>query len=142
MDNVVEGMYWHCHHDVLLEWVWDYIGRVNGICFLKPANEIDLRLRLFKPVIGQLPSAVAEAAANYAAAWKRYAQACKCESSMYDFKAASDAWYAASLALAEVLINYKQEIEELHKQECPDCPWDGRTIFPEVSNAQSNAALS
>jgi hypothetical protein len=54
---------------------------------------------------------------------------------MYDFKAASDAWCAASLALAEVLINYKQEIEELHKLECPNCPWDGHTIFPEVSNA-------
>lgn len=28
------------------------------------------------------------------------------------------------------------EIEKLHAQECPNCPWDGDTIFPEKSREQ------
>lgn len=25
---------------------------------------------------------------------------------------------------------WQKEIEALHKLECPNCPWDGTTIFP------------
>ena len=32
--------------------------------------------------------------------------------------------------LREMYIKYLNEIEELHKKECPNCPWDGTTIFP------------
>ena len=28
-------------------------------------------------------------------------------------------------------VNDHAAIEKLHKKECPDCPWNGKTIFPE-----------
>jgi hypothetical protein len=30
--------------------------------------------------------------------------------------------------------NDHELLMSLHKEECPDCPWDGRTIFPEGEN--------
>ena len=35
------------------------------------------------------------------------------------------AWAAYDKARADTA----PEIEALHRQECPDCPWDGTTIF-------------
>ena len=57
MENkkVISGMYFHCHHDVLCEWVYDYQERVDYIKNHKPKNEIETRLRLFKKVKG-IPS--------------------------------------------------------------------------------------
>ena len=28
-------------------------------------------------------------------------------------------------------------VEKLHCKECPNCPWDGKTIFPEGDNASA-----
>ena len=44
------GMYFHCHHDKLCEYVYNYKERVNYIKKYKPEKEIEIRLRLFKPV--------------------------------------------------------------------------------------------
>lgn len=30
----------------------------------------------------------------------------------------------------EALRKHMPEIEKLHAKECPNCPWDGKTIFP------------
>ena len=53
------------------------------------------------------------------------------------YEEASDAYTEARNTYTEArntyfdaLSNHKSEIEELHKQECLDCPWDGWTIFP------------
>lgn len=32
------------------------------------------------------------------------------------------------------IFNADQFIEEWHRQECPSCPWNGKTIFPELSD--------
>ena len=55
------GMYWHCHHDKLYEWVYDYQERVDYIKAEKPKNEIKTRLRLFKKIKGKLPKELNEA---------------------------------------------------------------------------------
>ena len=42
-----------------------------------------------------------------------------------------DAYKDAVEKLREALRKNMGEIEKLHKQECPNCPWDGKTIYPE-----------
>ena len=42
-----EGLVIHCHHDILVEYCYDYAGRVKEIKE-KPVNEQKTRLRLFK----------------------------------------------------------------------------------------------
>ena len=37
----------------------------------------------------------------------------------------------ASQARDQVLKNEKEAIERLHSLECPNCPWNGQTIFPD-----------
>jgi len=75
-------IWWHVHHEVLYEILTEPIrNRINYIKKEKPKNEIDIRLRLLKPVLGEIPK---------------------------DEKG----W------------------EKLHKKECPDCSWNGKTIFP------------
>ena len=110
MKKTEAGMYWHVHHDTLLEYCYDYNERRTFIERNKPANEQKLRLRLFAPVSGELPKA-------YHEAWKAHAEA---------RKAYAEAWKAFD----EVLKACDDEIQALHKIECPDCPWDGNTIFP------------
>jgi len=49
-----------------------------------------------------------------------------------DAEVAADAWRDKSLKTCNYLLRiFRPEIEALHKQECPNCPWDGNTIFPE-----------
>jgi len=49
------GMYWHCHHDKLCEYVYDYDERVEYIKNNKPKHEIEIRLKLFQKIKGKLP---------------------------------------------------------------------------------------
>ncbi len=97
--------YWHCHHEVLFEFVDNPQKRIDYIKEAKPNAEIDIRLRLFQPVKGKLPLAVIKAGAAYEKAWNVHRQ---------------------------TLVAHREELETLHAKECPDCPWDGKTIFPEV----------
>ena len=92
---------WHGHHNTLLSWV-DPEERIAEIKKNKPEDEHELRLRLMKPVKGQLPSDLCEASRAYNKTWRAYDEAWQCNQSA---------------------------IAALHNQECPDCPWDGETIF-------------
>ena len=59
-DNATSGFFWHVHHDLLLEYSGDIQERIEYIKTRKPAREIDLRLRLMRPVKGILhPDVVA-----------------------------------------------------------------------------------
>jgi hypothetical protein len=103
--------YWHIHHDVLCESLREPIeARIAYIKENKPQDERETRLRLLKPVLGALPTPVLEA---YAAR-----------------KKADAAWEKAYWAWRKADAHHKGEIEALHAQECPNCPWDGATIFP------------
>jgi len=123
---------WHVHHDVLVEPLTGPIEeRISYIKRAKARHEIPIRLRLLKPVIGQLPSALLRSGAAY----KKAVQAIS--SALATALAASSrtkraAWGAECEAWAEyrtTLVNNHEEIEALHRQECPNCPWDGSTIF-------------
>jgi len=103
--------YWHIHHDKLLEFSGNIDKRIEYIKYGKPTEEIELRLRLLKPVKGKLPDAVIKARAACEKAWA--------------------AWEKAWAACDETIQKYQSKIEALHTLECPGCPWDGETIFPE-----------
>ena len=125
--------YWHIHHDKLLEPANEPIeNRIAYIKGFKPADEQETRLRLLKRVAGELPKAVLaawaaynEARAAFDKAWVAFVRA---------GAAYSRAWAAydkAGAAYNEALQDSRVETEALHAQECPDCSWNGRTIFPD-----------
>src|SRR3990167_2433760 len=118
MTNKIQtGLFWHVHHEALLEWCYNYDERVAYIRKEKSKEEQGTRLRLFKPVKGTLPQEVVKAGQElnkarqeYYKAWQEYDKATQ----EYD----------------KALNDNKELIEALHKAECPNCPWNGRTIFP------------
>jgi hypothetical protein len=150
------GLYWHCHHDCLVEWVHNYQERVEYIERAKPEDEIGARLRLFRPVRGPVPVEIIEAcmvreqaretwdrrheqwqisSRAYSAAWERDATGGEARKLWSDdskaWMAASRSWIAADENLDALLDDkHRAAIEALHAVECPDCPWDGKTIFP------------
>ena len=125
------GFAWHCHHDVLYEFVFDYNDRVKFIKKNKPENERALRLKLFKLIPeDRLPAALLQAREAYDKAREAYDKAWEAYDKAreaYDkaWEAYNKAWEAYDKA-REAHIPF---LEQLHAELCPDCPWDGRTIF-------------
>ena len=98
--------YWHVHHKVLCEALIEPIqNRIDYIRSSKPKDEIETRLRCMTPVLHpeRLPVEWREAHAKLEEADAKWREA-----------------YA----------KHMPEIEALHKKEHPNCPWDGKTIFP------------
>lgn len=116
--QIIEGFFWHGHHDVLIEWCHNFNERAKFIRNTKPASEQEVRLRLFRPVKGTLPQEVVEAQQAYNKAWQ-------------DLNRAHQDLDRAQRDLDKVLNRNKAEIILLHEKECPNCPWNGQTIFPE-----------
>jgi len=116
---------WHIHHSKLLEWSERLLDeRAEFIRAHKPESEIETRLRLMRPVNGTLPDAVCHARAAYNELFAVY---CKMKSNYHEMRVACDeAWSAYENTMAV----HRPEIEALHAKECPDCPWDGKTILP------------
>ncbi len=117
-----EGFAFHVHHDILAEYCTDYVGRVAYIKSDKPPHERKLRLRLFKLIpISKLPWALAGVVEARDDAWKAYVDA------------RDDAWKACDDALKasdDALKAAMPDFIKLHAELCPDCPWNGKTIFP------------
>jgi len=137
--------YWHVHHDVLAEPLTAPLQeRLDYINKYKPEKERALRLRLIRPVRGSLPAAydmartssdTAQKAVNmawkdYDSAWQAWDNVC---SSRVDYHIRANylkAWGVYRTALAAYNTARESAIEALHIIECPDCPWNGQTIFP------------
>src|SRR3990167_1795389 len=115
---VQQGFFWHVHHTIFLEWCYDYEERAQYIRTNKPQNEQEIRLRLFKPVQGRLPEAVVKARQAYDKARQAYDKARQAYLRAYQE------------AYDKALKDNMAEIEALHAKECPNCPWNGHTIFP------------
>ena len=122
-------LYWHIHHDILAEPLTEPIeNRIRFIKNNKPYHEFETRLRLMKPVRGKLPE-LDKAGAEFVKAraeWdkaraerdKAYAEWNKAGA---EFVKASAEWDKARADPA---------VLSLHAKECPNCPWNGRTILP------------
>ncbi len=133
---IKSGLAFHCHHDTLIEVVSDYDERVKFIKESKPAGEQALRLRLFQLIPeDRLPgkdSMELEAYFKTREAYFKTREAYDKARQAYDKakEANYKAWKARNKAKEAYFKKYQVEIEELHKELCPDCPWDGTTIFP------------
>jgi hypothetical protein len=129
---------WHVHHLILLEILFAPIKvRRKYIEQYKPVEEVERRLRLLKPVQGDLPQELVEAAQEYRDAQKAAdtayaarpwhtagtAAGSKEQKAVLRQSRAMDRYYGMQHKYADV-------IQALHEQECPGCPWDGHTIFP------------
>ena len=145
MAEVQKGFFWHVHHRVLLEWCYDYDGRASFISEQKREDQKETRLRLFKPVKGKLPQEVVEAGRVLDKAWHAYDEAGRASDKAWQayyetqqayyetqqaYNEASQAYNRARQALDEALHKNMSAIEALHREECHDCPWNGKTIFP------------
>ena len=111
--------YWHVHHNIFAEPLTEPIEkRIAFIKANKPKEEVETRLRLLKPIKALLPADVVKT-------WEAYDKA---------REAGDKAWEAYVKtweAYNKTLNDHKDEIDALHREECPNCPWDGETIFPE-----------
>jgi len=149
--------YWHVYHNQGFS--NNIQERIDYVKRHKPVYEIDLRLTLLKPVRGKLPRVVVKtgealnnarivcdklwAACNEA--WithPKIQKACEkgqmiCREAWAVYIAKRDVFGKAvavyekvAKAHDEAIETYQAEIEALHREECPNCPWDGKTIFP------------
>src|SRR3989304_5808430 len=141
--------YWHIHHkDFLLEWSDDIQERIDFIQAEKPKHEVEIRLRLLKPVQGALPPKLVKAGDARDKAYDANAKARDAYDKARDafvkarvaYAKAGDAFVKAKAAFVKAKAAYNKaydeclpQIEALHALECPDCPWNGTTIFPEPS---------
>ena len=113
---------WHIHHDVLVEALTESLGaRIEFIKEYKRSSEVPTRMRLMKPVRGKLPE-LAKAGAEWVKAGAEWAKA------RAEWDKAGAEW---DKAYAEWVKAIKHpSVLALHAKECPNCPWDGKTIFP------------
>lgn len=113
--------YLHIHHKVLWEWATEPIeNRIEYIKREKPEHERPTRLRLLKEIpLDRIPP-------ELVAAWEKYVAAGK----KYDAAAVREQWVAAREKYDAAVEKYAPQMEALHRELCPDCPWDGHTIFP------------
>ena len=109
------GMYWHVHHDVLVEYCYDYEERAEYIRKNKPANEVETRLRLFQPVKGKLPAGLVKATKAYGKPMEAHNKV-------------REAYDKASEACNKALEAHLPEIEALHATECGCKEWNGKEI--------------
>ena len=98
----------HCHHEYLAEPLNEPADhRIEYILKHKPEHEQSLRLRLFRPVSQEV--------INRNADWQK-----------------ADAYRQKSYADWQKAYEDGQKVGALiHFDVCKDCPWDGKTIFPE-----------
>ena len=134
------GFFWHWLYDseVLLEWCHSYDEYAKYIRTEELSDKQEVHLRLFQPVKGELPKEVVEALKARLDAQKLHDEARKSydeaqKSRNEARKAYIEAWTGHAEAwqvYKDAFRNHKDKIEALHAQECLDCPWDGKTIFP------------
>ena len=124
-------LYWHIHHDKLLEVATEPIARRKRfIRAAKLSGEVKTRLRCLKPVKGTLPDEIIEAFEVQAAAESRFHKASTGpEFCLWVGSKLYVDYYTANKDLKDTLQKYELEINRLHDEEC-SCPWNGTTLFP------------
>ena len=138
-ENTIGKPAWHVHHERLCEFLTEPIERrIEFIKKHEPPEEIEIWLRLLKLVKGPTPKKWQEASANFRKAeaeWQKahanwseaYPEPKKVRDKKKKVRAERKESYAKR---EEVHEEIKPFMEKLHAKECPDCPWNGQTIFP------------
>lgn len=126
-----EGFFWHVHHEVLFEWCFSYAERVDYIKINKPRFEQATRHRLFQPVKGKLPEEVVKVWQVHVEAWQVLTKAQLARVKAWQVLTKERRDFDKTLQdYFETIRKNMPQIEKLHSEECPNCPWDGHTIFP------------
>ena len=129
---------WHVHHNVLIELLTEPIeNRIKYIKKFKPKNEVKLRLKLLKVVKGELPKEFVEAWQKYYETWQEYVEVWqkydkakqKYDEIWQEYDEARQKHNEAWHKYIEVCKKYESQILALHEKECPNCSWNGKTIF-------------
>jgi hypothetical protein len=147
------GFAFHCHHDKLFECVWDFDKRVKYIKEWKRPEEVELRLRLFKMIPTEfMPGKDSiewkmfnQTRETYTQTWETFDQVRVRKTETHaqveeDFIQAEEDLIQAEEDFIQAeedyiraekiyTIKYDKEITELHNKLCPNCPWNGKTIF-------------
>ncbi len=141
-ENIKIGaLVWHCHHEKLAEFLTSPPEhRISFILSDKPEHERALRLRLFRPVrTKNLPKYLKEACAKWEDAYaKRQEAYAKWQEAYAKRQEACAKWQEAYAKWEEAYAKWQEAYakrqeayaKELHAKQCPNCPWDGKTIFP------------
>jgi len=146
MKNGSAAFAWHVHHTELIEPLTKPLEvRQEYIRKNKPIAEHELRLRLLKPVQGPISRVYYKAGKAYVKAWIAYEEAGKaCAKAWIAYEEAGKAYDKEWTAFDKAWTVYDEarrvydeagkvchdDIIALHQLECPDCPWDGHSIFP------------
>jgi hypothetical protein len=132
MSAKVGDWVWHVHHEILVEPLTEPIeNRIAYIKSYKPPEEVPTRLRLMKPVRGDISppeywlKAEAKCQEAYAKWEEAYAKWREADAKWQEAHAKCQETYAKWLASPSW-----KNVEALHAKECPNCPWNGRSIFP------------
>ena len=123
--------YWHIHHDTLCEGTYNIKERIAYIKKHKPKKEIPTRLQLMTPVQHpeKLPLRFRKASIAIIKACNAYIKASAAREKALN--ASTRAYKKADAAYDKALhMPQLAQLEELHKEEHPNCPWNGKTIFP------------
>ena len=124
------GFYWHLSSDTLMGWCYNYKGWVECIKDNEPAYKVEGRLRLFRPVKGKLPEEFLEAFQGIEEADEMYDEtARKIDEALQELEEGRKRCRKAEERFQVAVKIYKEEIEALHKRECPNCSWAGRRII-------------
>ena len=130
-------MVWHGHHDCdsPLEFLTEsFESRLETINTVKAASEtpdqIQLRLKLFKRVTGELPESIIKAQAAWAAAWATREAQEAARVAAWEAVEAWVAWVAAWEAGEAAGVAAREDILKLHSVQC-GCDWtrDNSNIF-------------
>jgi hypothetical protein len=130
-------LYWHIHHEILMEETTDIQERIDYIRKHKKEKEIPVRLKLMTPVLHpeKLPVGLLELLKAYDKAEKAYYESWKAHDKPQEaYYEVREAYYKVWYAFNKAQKVYTLEIEKLHKEEHPECPWNGKTIFSEVQS--------
>ena len=121
------GLAFHVHHDKLVDYCYDYNGRVEAIKSVKPENETPTRLRLFQllPESVSLPEDVQNARAELDNARAELGNA------RAEVDKAGAEWKKADAEWNKAMSRNLDFFGDLHAELCPCKEWDGKQIvFP------------
>lgn len=149
------GMAFHCHHTTLVEYCYGREERIKYIKEFKAATEQELRLKLFKFIpLDRLPNDLRNMIFITELLIKKQNKNVENHEKWNAILRVNKniimtifAQYMCWLSQKQLSSNYRKNerilykiasfirinndlFEMLHKELCPDCPWDGTTIFP------------
>ena len=117
----------HVHHDIIVEWCYDFEERIKVIKTTKPAAEIPIRLDCFKLLP---PEAVADIPLAYRLAGEAYGRA-KVAYLQEDaaYWQAKDAFLRAQKAFLRAKNAWEQKDKDAFHAKWCGCPhWNGKEI--------------